>query len=404
MNSATIDDAGWVWQADPSLTRTLVDFRKQSESFVTSECTLETVASLENDCNATLKRIWGRMAQLGWLGLISDAAHDELHTTALPFALTVAELYGRAALVTPWYASCIDAAMLLLLTRTEVSPNLLESIGTGEQIAAVAHQEAPDELSFDRVHTVATAAGVGSYRLNGQKKFVPAAHRASIFLCTARLNKDDGLPLLISLPADSAGIGISKVSTSSGSAVAQVTLDNVQFDSAQVLAHGDLVAEASADWLNLAALLKSAELLGLGRRALELTLEYIQARVQFGRRLSEFQIVQHHCADMYRDLEQVRILIASAARRTALGNLNDRDISFAKVRASESVPRVIATAHQLHGGIGFYERYPLGAIYRRALVGHSAYGTPQWHRKRLRNLVLSDPGAFLDDTVHFALP
>ncbi|MFL6111776.1 MAG: acyl-CoA dehydrogenase family protein [Catenulispora sp.] len=127
-----------------------------------------------------------------------------------------------------------------------------------------------------------------------------------------------------------------------------------------------------------AALLTAAQLLGLGRAALDLTVAYAKQRVQFGRPIGEYQAVKHRLADAHTALEFARPLVFAAALSTA-----PPDISAAKASASEAAYRAARAALQLHGAIGYTDEYDLSVHFKKIRALYSAWGDPSFHRDRL---------------------
>jgi alkylation response protein AidB-like acyl-CoA dehydrogenase len=134
---------------------------------------------------------------------------------------------------------------------------------------------------------------------------------------------------------------------------------------------------------NIAALLTSAQLLGLGRAALDMTVAYAKQRVQFGRPIGEYQAVKHQLADALVALEFARPLVFAAALDPSVGRAVDRDVSAAKVAASEAAYRAARTALQLHGAIGYTDEYDLSVYFKKIRALYSAWGTPSLHRTRV---------------------
>lgn len=136
--------------------------------------------------------------------------------------------------------------------------------------------------------------------------------------------------------------------------------------------------------LDEAALACAAQLLGAGERLLAEAVEYTGARRQFGRPIAEYQALKHAMADIRVGLDFARPLVHGAAVAVAQGATTaPRDVSAAKVAASEAAYRASRTALQMHGAIGYTDEYDLGLWIRkvRALVG--AWGTPSAHRARV---------------------
>ncbi|ANZ41067.1 hypothetical protein BBK82_38890 [Lentzea guizhouensis] len=148
----------------------------------------------------------------------------------------------------------------------------------------------------------------------------------------------------------------------------------VELTGGSVLASGVPAARA----FDLGVLACSAQLLGLGRAMLELTTAHAKARAQFGKPIGSFQAVKHHLANVLIGLELARPLVFGAAVTT-----DPRDVSAAKVAASEAAWRAARTALQVHGAIGYTAEYELSRflLLTRALRG--AWGSLSFHRTRV---------------------
>lgn len=127
-----------------------------------------------------------------------------------------------------------------------------------------------------------------------------------------------------------------------------------------------------------AALLTAAQLLGLGRAALDLTVAYAKQRVQFGHPIGEYQAVKHRLADAHTALEFARPLVFAAALTCA-----PHDISAAKASASRAAYQAARAALQLHGAIGYTDEYDLSVYFKKIRALYSAWGGPSFHHDRL---------------------
>jgi 3-oxocholest-4-en-26-oyl-CoA dehydrogenase beta subunit len=109
----------------------------------------------------------------------------------------------------------------------------------------------------------------------------------------------------------------------------------------------------------LARALAAIQCLGSAQQALDMTVEYVAMRVQFGRPIATFQAVQHHCADMATLVEATRFLAYEAVWAIDNDMASEKQVAIAKACASRTATQVPMQAHQLHGGIGFIEEYDL---------------------------------------------
>jgi alkylation response protein AidB-like acyl-CoA dehydrogenase len=143
--------------------------------------------------------------------------------------------------------------------------------------------------------------------------------------------------------------------------------------------------------LDRAAVVVAAELLGLCRRALDLTVTYVKDRKQFGVPVGSFQAVQHAAAQMLRDTEATAAATYYAAW-TADAEPASLPLaaSMAKALASDAARAVTAAAIQLHGGIGFTWEADLHWLFKRAQVDAVYLGGAAQHRARVGRLLAAD--------------
>jgi alkylation response protein AidB-like acyl-CoA dehydrogenase len=151
---------------------------------------------------------------------------------------------------------------------------------------------------------------------------------------------------------------------------------------------GEEIPGDIAPALDLASILVSAELVGICRRVLDMTIEYVKDRRQFGRPVGSFQAVQHRCAQMLLHTEGARAATYFAAWAADA----DRDrlpeaASLAKSAASTAGVEVTGSAIQAHGGIGFTWEADVHWFYKRAQLDAAFLGGSSFHNQRLTGLV-----------------
>jgi alkylation response protein AidB-like acyl-CoA dehydrogenase len=128
---------------------------------------------------------------------------------------------------------------------------------------------------------------------------------------------------------------------------------------------------------------------GIAARCLEMTLDHVRTRKQFGRPIGTFQAIQHRCAEMLLRLESARSAAYYAAWTVdgAPAEL-PRAASLAKSYCSEAAAFITAETLQLHGGIGFTWEHDLHLFLKRAEANAHAYGDARWHREQVAELLL----------------
>ncbi len=217
----------------------------------------------------------------------------------------------------------------------------------------------------------------GAYHLNGVKLFVPDAQAADLLLVAARTaaspNQPEGITLFL-VPAGSHGVSITRLNSIGGDPQCEVVLHQVSVPAGAVL------GAVGGGWpvvqraLQRAIAGHCAGMTGAAQAVLDLTVEYVKQRAQFGRPVGAFQAVQHHCANMATDVEGSRHVAYQAAWRVSQGLPAQREAALAKAWVSGALQRVCATAQQCHGAIGFTQEHNLQLYTRRAKVQELSYG------------------------------
>ena len=144
----------------------------------------------------------------------------------------------------------------------------------------------------------------------------------------------------------------------------------------------------------LIGLLRSSELVGVARAAIERSVAYVKERQQFGRPVGSFQAVQHRLANMYLHTESA----ASLTRFAEWAAINDQEqfpgaADAAAGYSCEQLPGVAESAIQCHGSVGMSASSPLHLFLRRALMGASLIGGQRLAYQRLGRSLLADTGA-----------
>ncbi|MER5998330.1 acyl-CoA dehydrogenase family protein [Nonomuraea angiospora] len=148
--------------------------------------------------------------------------------------------------------------------------------------------------------------------------------------------------------------------------------------------------------LRRAAVATAAQLIGVARELLAVTVAYARVRTQFGAAIGSFQAVKHQLADAAVAVEFAAPLVHRAALsvdRAAesadrAGGAADRDVSAAKAAAGEAAVLAARVALQVHGAIGYTEELDLRFWLARAWSLSAAYGTTAAHRERVRTALL----------------
>jgi len=319
---------------------------------------------------------WPRLVELGWPALIVPETHGGAGLGMTELAIVLAEI-GRVALPSPLFASVVAGLALASAGDAAQRERWLPGLADGSRVATLAFLEADARWDWDGVTAVAAPRGDG-WALAGSKLFVPDAHAADVVVCALR-RADDGEPVL-ALVDRGAMRSTSMPSVDHTRRLFRLDLDGVRV-AADRLLMGD-ARQALASVFDAARVALAADMCGGAERVLEMTVEHVKTRRQFGQPIGAFQAVQHACADMMVAVECAKAATTYAAWALAEG-VDDAPsaAATAKATAGEAYRHVTAKAVQLHGGIGFTWEHDLHIYYKRALSADGMFGDPTWSRE-----------------------
>ena len=132
----------------------------------------------------------------------------------------------------------------------------------------------------------------------------------------------------------------------------------------------------------------AVELIGLASEALDVTLDYIKLRQQFGRPIGSFQVLQHRAVNGFIDIELNRSLVYRVLAAYDAGEHHPAMVAAAKARASRCALEIVRGALQMHGAIGYTEEHDIGLYYKRAIALAARYGGELGHTARFSELTL----------------
>ena len=244
----------------------------------------------------------------------------------------------------------------------------LSRAANGKAIAAFALTEPNAGSDVAAIETTARRDGE-TYVIDGRKRFISNAGIADFYIVFAKTGaREDGRPVLSAFVVSSKMQGFRVVERTS--LIAPHPIGEIAFNDCRVPAE-DMVGE-EGDGFKLAMETMDtfrasvgAAACGMARRALDQAVRYASGRKQFGRLLSEHQLVQAKLADMITELDAARLLVYRAAyvRDTETGRVT-REASEAKLFATEAAGRIIDSAVQIHGGAGLVSGTVVERLYR----------------------------------------
>lgn len=323
--------------------------------------------------------LWRKMADLGWMGIIIPEDLDGFGGGLIDLAVLLEEM-GYFAVPGPYFPTVVLGAISILkFGNSKQKEEWLPRIARGDVKATLAVTEA--DKSLWPVHFSVTAVDDGpGYRISGQKFYVDNAHVADLMICAAG---SPGGETLFLVDAQTEGIDVTQLKTTDGSKYCEVGFDRVFVPAKNVLGRIGEGRNQLEVVMQIAALSACARMLGGMRRVLEMTVDHVQVREQFGQPVGAFQAVQHHCADMATDIEVSRLMTHEAVWKMDQGLDCETSVSMAKAWVGEAYGRVMLRAHQCIGGIAFIVEHDLPLYSRSATGAELLFGDSDFHRERV---------------------
>jgi alkylation response protein AidB-like acyl-CoA dehydrogenase len=273
--------------------------------------------------------LWKEIVELGWPGIAVDERFGGQGLGAVELAVLLEEL-GYACAATPFLSTAVAAAVIQATGTDEQRERWLPGLASGELTAGL-----------------------------GIPELVADGERAAVVVL---LDGDDAR--LVEDPR----------------AEAVVTIDPTR-RFARVIGDGESLTDGAVARANSAI---AAEVVGVCQRALEMTVEYVKNRKQFGVPVGSFQAVSHRCAQMLLQTESARSTAyfaawAADADPSRLGEA----AALAAAAAATGGREVAASAIQAHGGIGFTWEADVHWLYKRAQLDAALLGGAGRHHGAL---------------------
>ncbi len=338
------------------------------------------------------REVFGKLAELGLMGACVPEEYGGAGADFLSYILVLEELSRGDAGVAVTVAVHTSAVTLPLLRfgTDEQRARFVPPLARGELIGAFALTEAEAGSDAGAIRTSATRED-GGWRISGAKQFISTGEAAGTFLFFARTDPDSTTARGISafvLDADHVTVtgreeklGLNSSTTNSLAVDALVDADRLLHEEG----HGFRVAMQTLDGGRIGI---AAQAVGIAQAAFEVARDYAKERQAFGRRIGEFQAIQHKLANMATEIDAARLLTYRAAMLKERGDPHAEAGAKAKLFASEMARRQTAEAIQILGGYGYTKEFPVERYYRDAKITEIYEGTSEIQRLVIARHVL----------------
>jgi alkylation response protein AidB-like acyl-CoA dehydrogenase len=280
-----------------------------------------------------------------------------------------------------WGSEEIKQRYLLRLATATIGAYALSEAGSGSDAFALSTRA---RESRD---------GSGDWILNGRKLWITNANEAGLFIVFANVKPESGYHGVTAfvVERDSPGLAVGHKEDKLGiraSSTCELLLEDCRVPARCVLGEIGNGYKVAIETLNEGRIGIGAQMIGLAQGALDHTIRYTRERTQFGKRIADFQAVQHQIARAAIDLEAARLLVYNAARLRDAGEAFLTQAAMCKLFASEAAERVTSLAVNLYGGYGFVKDYPVEKLFRDAKIGQIYEGTSNMQLQTIAKQVL----------------
>ena len=359
--------------------------RNSVREFFSKSCPVDLVRELKDDDKGYDPRMWKKMVQLGYQGLVIPEEYGGLEGDFLELMIFMEEA-GKKIVPSPFFSTVVQCGLPLLDFGSKSQKEaFLPGIAEKGDIWSLAHTEATNSEMVAGIKLVAKEEGA-DYILNGTKLFVSYANSARYFLVSALTRPETGTEDIITLfvvDANSDGVTMAQMPTTAHDKRFEVTFTDVRVPAERILGGLNKGWTVLQKTMQSAAVLKAAEMSGGAAAALQLTVNYTKERKQFDKPIGSFQAIQHRLADLLTQTEALKYLVYKAAWMISEGSPSDFYISAAKAKANTVYHNVCHQGIVMHGAIGWTEEMDIGLYHIRTRAHTFDGGSLKQHRQKI---------------------
>ena len=324
--------------------------------------------------------LWKQFAEMGFTGILIGEDEGGLGLGHVEAGVVLEEI-GRNLTPSPFLTTAVAGVEALNAGSKALRDRYFPGIIAGETVLALAIDENAKHRP-DQIDMAATREGNG-FKLDGKKQFVVQGGSADMLIVAARTSgaagDDKGLTLF-AVDANAAGVSRDSARLVDSAMAAHVRFDGVTVDADAVIGEvddGDIVLRRL---LNAGRSGAAAETLGVGAGAMDITVDYVKGRSQFGALIGSFQALQHRIAHLYSAMEIARATVLKAQQMLDEGSSKaELMVSVAKAKAGKATSLSVKEGVQMHGGVGMTDEYDIGLYMKRDRALQEFMGDVNYH-------------------------
>ncbi len=324
--------------------------------------------------------LWKQFAEMGFTGMLASEEDGGLGLGHVEAGIVLEEI-GRNLTPSPFLTTSVAGVTALNEAGKAMRDQWLPGIISGETVLGLAIDESAKHRPA-QIAMQAERSGNG-FKLNGTKQFVLQGGSADMLIVAARTGgsagETDGLTLF-AVEKDAAGLSAESARLVDSAMAAHVAFDNVEVTADAVIGEVDQGWEVLTKLLHAGRMGSAAETVGVGAGAMDMTVDYLKERKQFGSVIGSFQALQHRAAHLYSEMEIARSAVLKAQQLLDEGDEGaPLMVSVAKAKAGRATNLAVREGVQMHGGIGMTDEYDIGLYMKRDRALAEFFGDANYH-------------------------
>jgi alkylation response protein AidB-like acyl-CoA dehydrogenase len=364
--------------------------RDSARGLISDKAPVSHLRQLRDSKDATgfSRDLWRAFAEMGFSGLLVPENFGGSGLGCVEAGIVMEEI-GRTLMPSPFLSTAVLAVSALLRGGSDAQKSEhLPKISGGTLLAALAVDEGAKHRPL-QTRMQAIRAGNG-FKLEGDKAFVVDGHTADLLIVAARTagsaGERDGLTLFLVDPK-AKGLATERTAMVDSHNAARISFDNVEVTADNVLGEVDQGHQLLEGVLNVGRGAVASEMVGLSEEVFARTVGYLKERKQFGKRIGEFQALQHRAAELYIEIEITRAAVLKALQ-TLDANFDKAGaaVAVAKARAGSTATLAVQEGVQMHGGMGMTDQFDIGFFMKRARVCQELFGDTNFHADQLARM------------------
>jgi len=340
------------------------------------------------------KAVWLKFGEMGFFGINYPEAYGGLD---LDLFYTVILLEELQKINSGGFAAAVWAHVYLAMTHLNaegdeaIKQKYLAPSVTGEKIGCLCITEPFGGSDVAGMRTAAVKKG-DTYVINGSKTFITNGVYSDYLIVAAKTTPElgnKGISLFL-VDRDTKGLSATKLDKLGWNAsdTGEIAFDEVTIPASNLMGEENKGFAYIMQHFALERLIMGINAHARAEYALEYAMQYMSERTAFGKTIDKFQALRHKIADLYADMEIIKMYNYSVANALDKGEYVVKEATISKLRSTKMADEVIYQCLQFLGGYGYMEEYPMARLFRDSRLGPIGGGTSEILREIIAKIII----------------